>query len=82
MAQCALCMSEVHPEATVCAACGAVKSVRSVPGILKSIAIVFLLIIWLLFTLAGHYMAGFGVAGVAVFLGVTSKRQVFWSKKV
>ena len=25
MSQCALCMTEVHPEATVCKGCGAVK---------------------------------------------------------
>ncbi len=82
MNTCSLCITENHPDAVVCKACGATKVLQARAGYLRGIAILGLSIIGLLVLMAGRYLVGFGFIGAAVLVGRSSPRQAVWMRKV
>lgn len=82
MSQCALCMSEVHPQASVCPQCGAFKQMRFKVGFIKGAIVLAISLVALMFAMAGKYLAMGVCIAVMALLVRTSGQQVVWVKKM
>ncbi len=82
MNTCSLCITENHPDAVVCKACGATKVVQAKAGYLRGLAILGLSCFGILVLLPGRYLLGFGALAAAVAVAKTSLSQVVWMRKV
>lgn len=83
MNRCSLCMTELHPEAVACIGCHATKvRVRKKAGILRGIGILGFSVIGLFLLMAGKYLVGFGLMGVAWLLASTTPWETKWVKSI
>ncbi|HMV33084.1 MAG TPA: hypothetical protein PKA50_13260, partial [Gemmatimonadales bacterium] len=71
MNPCALCMTELHPQAVVSFGCGASRvQVRKAAGSIRGLGILGLSLIALLLLMPGRFMAGF------IVMVVSARRDV------
>ena len=83
MNPCALCMTELHPQAVVCVGCGASKvQVRKKAGLVRGLGILGLSLIAILLLMAGRFMAGFIFLGGAGALAYTLPWETKWVKSI
>ncbi len=83
MNQCALCMTELHPQAVVCVGCGASKMrFRKKAGFIRGLGITGLSVIGVLLLMGGRFLAGFAFLGVAFALASTLPWETKWVKSI
>lgn len=83
MNRCSLCMTELHPDAVVCVKCHATKvQVRKKAGFLRGLGIMGFAVLGLFVIMAGRYLAGLGLIGAAVALGMALPWETRWVKSI